>query len=100
MCNNTLVPAQKETEANFMRSKKKSIAVLSAMLALVLAVQAFAFTAAKLGDSKAEDSVKAGVTRRVMDAKPENKTTVVRVRQSVNTPAAAPNVTSMKHCYN
>ena len=96
MCNNTLVPAQKETEANFMRSKKKSIAVLSAMLALVLAVQAFAFTAAKLGDSKAEDSVKAGVTRRVMDAKPENKTTVVRVRQSVNTPVAAPNVTSMK----
>ena len=79
-----------------MRSKKKSIAVLSAMLALVLAVQAFAFTAAKLGDFKAEDSVKAGVTRRVMDAKPENKTTVVRVRQSVNTPAAAPNVTSMK----
>lgn len=69
-----------------MRSKKKSIAVLSAMLALVLAVQAFAFTAAKLGDFKAEDSVKAGVTRRVMDAKPENKTTVVRVRQSVNTP--------------
>ena len=43
-----------------MRSKKKSIAVLSVMLALVLAVQAFAFTAAKLGDSKAEDSVKAG----------------------------------------
>lgn len=30
-----------------MRSKKKSIAVLSAMLALVLAVQVFAFTAAK-----------------------------------------------------
>lgn len=69
-----------------MRSKKKSIAVLSAMLALVLAVQVFAFTAAKFGDSKAEDSVKVGVTRRVMDAKPENKTTVVRVRQSVNAP--------------
>lgn len=66
------------------------------MLALVLAVQVFAFTAAKFGDSKAEDSVKVGVTRRVMDAKPENKTTVVRVRQSVNAPAAAPNVTSMK----
>ena len=83
MCNNTLVPAQKETEANFMRSKKKSIAVLSAMLALVLAVQAFAFTAAKLGDSKAEDSVKAGVTRRVMDAKPENKMNSIHLKKDL-----------------
>ena len=53
-----------------MRSKKKSIAVLSAMLALVLAVQAFAFTAAKLGDSKAEDSVKAGVTANCLESPP------------------------------
>ena len=53
-----------------MRSGKKSIAVLSALLALVLAVQAFAFTAVKLGTSDAADSVEAGVTRQVMDAKP------------------------------
>ena len=52
-----------------MRSGKKSIAVLAAVLALVLAVQAFAFTAVKLGTSDAADSVEAGVTRQVMDAK-------------------------------
>ena len=54
-----------------MRSGKKSIAVLAAVLALVLAVQAFAFTAVKLGTSDAADSVEAGVTRQGMDAKPE-----------------------------
>ena len=67
-----------------MRSGKKSIAVLAAVLALVLAVQAFAFTAVKLGTSDAADSVEAGVTRQVMDAKPENKTTVVKVTQSAD----------------
>lgn len=67
-----------------MRSGKKSIAVLAAVLALVLAVQAFAFTAVKLGTSAAADSVEAGVTRQVMDAKPENKTTVVKVTQSAD----------------
>lgn len=40
-----------------MRSGKKSIAVLAAVLALVLAVQVFAFTAVKLGTSDAADSV-------------------------------------------
>ena len=45
----TLVPARKKKRRQFfMRSGKKSIAVLAAVLALVLAVQAFAFTAVKL----------------------------------------------------
>lgn len=78
-----------------MRSGKKSIAVLAAVLALVLAVQAFAFTAVKLGTSDAADSVEAGVTRQVMDAKPENKTTVVKVTQSADGSDAS-GMTSMK----
>ena len=78
-----------------MRSGKKSIAVLAAVLALVLAVQAFAFTAVKLGTSDAADSVEAGVTRQVMDAKPENKTTVVKVTQSADGSGAS-GMTSMK----
>ena len=52
-----------------MRSGKKSIAVLAAVLALVLAVQAFAFTAVKLGTSDAADSVEAGVTRQSLRTK-------------------------------
>ena len=78
-----------------MRSGKKSIAVLAAVLPLVLAVQAFAFTAVKLGTSDAADSVEAGVTRQVMDAKPENKTTVVKVTQSADGSDAS-GMTSMK----
>ena len=78
-----------------MRSGKKSIAVLAAVLALVLAVQAFAFTAVKLGTSDAADSVEAGVTRQVMDAKPENKTTVVKVTQSADGSGTS-GMTSMK----
>lgn len=78
-----------------MRSGKKSIAVLAAVLALVLAVQVFAFTAVKLGTSDAADSVEAGVTRQVMDAKPENKTTVVKVTQSADGSDAS-GMTSMK----
>ena len=78
-----------------MRSGKKSVAVLSALLALVLAVQAFAFTAVKLGTSDAADSVEAGVTRQVMDAKPENKTTVVKVTQSADGSGTS-GMTSMK----
>ena len=78
-----------------MRSGKKSIAVLAAVRALVLAVQAVAFTAVKLGTSDAADSVEAGVTRQVMDAKPENKTTVVKVTQSADGSGAS-GMTSMK----
>lgn len=86
MCNNNTCASTKKKKRRqfFMRSGKKSIAVLAAVLALVLAVQAFAFTAVKLGTSDAADSVEAGVTRQVMDAKPENKTTVVKVTQSAD----------------
>ena len=78
-----------------MRSGKKSIAVLAAVLALVLAVQAFPFTAVKPGPPAAPAPVEAGVTRQVMDAKPENKTTVVKVTQSADGSDAS-GMTSMK----
>ncbi len=66
-----------------MRSGKKSIAV-SCGCARPCRGSGVCFYRCQLGTSDAADSVEAGVTRQVMDAKPENKTTVVKVTQSAD----------------
>ncbi len=59
--------------------KKKIIAILSAVLALVLAVQAIALTAAKFDTAEGSENIEAGVTREFMDAKPQSSSRVVTV---------------------
>ncbi len=71
--------------------KKKTVAILSAVLALVLAVQAIAFTAVKLDSAEGTTNIEAGVTREVMDAKPQSSSKVVTVikKPTVNDSAIA-----------
>ncbi|MGN0544088.1 MAG: DUF4474 domain-containing protein [Acutalibacteraceae bacterium] len=78
--------------------KKKSAVILSVVLALVLTVQAVAFTAVKIGNQSSVDdgNVQAGVTREVMDAEPESKTQIIDVSSYTEKAQSDSSVDGMK----